>query len=171
MASFLIWFVDGSNILNLDDIGIWAQPTLVVVAILSGCLFVSSIIPDVWKATEGYRLEKREKALRRKRTQDFIEDIPFLTKNEKTILGYLRHHKQKRFNGAADAGRANTLLSKGYIRCILVRGQVFDPNGVPFEVSSLVWEVLEARPDDFPYSPQYSDRSNRVEVYPWHDPS
>lgn len=166
-ACVLIWLVDGSDALSLDDLGSWARPLLVVIAILSGCLFVSSIIPEVWQATESHRLERRSRAHHKKRIQEFIADIPYLTEKEKTILGYLRHYKKKRFTGAQDAGHAATLLSKGYIRYIGVKGQTVSIMDVPFEVSSHVWEVVEARPDDFPHRPEYSDRSKKVEVKPW----
>ncbi|WP_306005602.1 hypothetical protein [Aquicoccus porphyridii] len=168
-ASVLILLVDGSDALNLHKLGSWAQPLVVVVVILSGCLFASSIIAEVWQATESYRLKRQSKAHHKKRVQEFIADIPYLTENEKVILGYLRHYKQKRFTGAHDAGHARTLLSRGYVRYIGVAGQAIDPRDVPFEVSSHVWEVVEARPDDFPHRPKYSDKTKRVEVFPWRE--
>lgn len=167
-ASVLIWIVDGSSTLNLDDIGSWMRPLVVVLMILTGCLFVSSIIPQLWQSTESYRFKRRITAQHEVRVRRFKEDIPYLTEKEKKILGYLRHHKQKRFTGASDAGHATTLLSKGYIRFIGVRGQIVDAMDMPFEVAEHVWEVIEAQPDDFPHVPEFSDRSSgRVEMQPW----
>ncbi|WFE76021.1 hypothetical protein [Roseinatronobacter sp. S2] len=128
-----------------------------------------SIIPEGWKATEGYRIDRRRKAFHTKKKQAFLADIPYLTDKERIILGYLRHHKQKRFTGAQDAGHAVTLLAKGYVQFIGVKGQAIDLLDVPFEVTSYVWEVVEALPDEFPHRPQYSDRSKAVEVHPWRE--
>ena len=168
-AAILILLIDGSDALNLDDLGSWARPLCFVIFILAGCLFVFSVVPEVWKATEGYRLERRRKALYAKCVQDFIADIPYMTDKEKIILGYLRHHKQKRFTAAQDGGHARTLLSKGYVRYIGVKGQAIDLMDVPFEVARHVWEVIEARPNDFPHRPKYSDGRLKAEIQPWRE--
>ena len=169
VASVLIWLFDGSDTLNLDDFGPWARSLSIIVLTLSGCLFASAIIQKSWEATESYRTARQRKKKHRKLVNDFSAQIPYLNEKEKIILGYLRHNNQKRFTGADDAGHARTLLSKGYVRYIAFQGQVVSARDVPFEVSEHVWEVVEARPEDFPHNPEFSNRDNKVEVHPWRE--
>ena len=88
----IVLLIDGTNALNLTDIAIWARPLCIIIFILSGSLFIFSVIPEIWKTTEGYRLDRRRRATRQKYIQEFIKDIPYMTEEEKTILGYLSPH-------------------------------------------------------------------------------
>ncbi|OAN80717.1 hypothetical protein A8B78_10040 [Jannaschia sp. EhC01] len=109
------------------------------------------------------------KARHKKLVEAFTEDIPYLTKKDKFIPGYLRHHKQKRFAAERHAGHARTLFSKGYIYIVAVKGQQVSLLDVPFEVASHVWEVVESRPEDFPHKPERSKRDSRIETHPWRE--
>jgi hypothetical protein len=104
--------------------------------------------------------------------QAFIAEIPFLNEHERKILCYLREKKQKTFDVDQDGGYASTLLGKRYIYFIGQHGQAIDPVRVPVAVAEHVWQVLQERPEDFPYTPEIrSDaRGGKFEVHPWRIP-
>jgi hypothetical protein len=87
------------------------------------------------------------------------------------ILGYLREKKTKSFTADHDGGYAGTLLARGFIRYIGVRGQTFDMDKCPMAVSEHVWKVMEEQPVAFPYEPEYrSTYGKRYEMEPWRIP-
>lgn len=170
VASCVILLIDGTDSLSLSDIGTWARPLITIILVGSGCLFVFSAMSTAWESTTGVRTSWLRKRWYKKRRQDFIDDIRFLTERERKILGYLRHYNQKRFTGTQDGGHARTLVAKGYVHFIGVEGQGVDPMNVPYEVADYVWEVIEARPNDFPHQPVFSSGQARTEVHPWRVP-
>jgi hypothetical protein len=148
--------------------------TLVVYAVLftSGALCAAAIgsaIQDGAKAIWGWVQRRRAKA---KAKQAFVNDIPFLNEKERQILGYLREKRQKTFDVDQDGGYASTLLGKRYIYFIGQTGQTWDPRRVPVAVAEHVWEVMQERPNDFPYRPEFSTegRGPKVEMHPWRIP-
>lgn len=149
---------------------IFFELVLWAVLIFSVCLAAAAAAPHIQQQASNALARRRAAKARELQRQAFIEDIPYLTEHERDILGYLRHHKQKRFSVASDGGYASTLIAKGYVRCIGIKGQQFHANDVPCEVAAFVSEIMEQRPDDFPHRPKYSDRPPRVEVHPWRVP-
>ena len=107
---------------------------------------------------------------RRKARQSFRNYIPFLSEEERKILGYLLAKKQKTFLADHDGGYAATLLARNIVRYVGAPGQSFSIDRCPMVVPDEVWSVMEERPEDFPYKPEYSDDRYRVETEPWRIP-
>jgi hypothetical protein len=104
--------------------------------------------------------------------QAFRDYVPHLTEEERIILGYLREKNQKTFVADHDGGYANMLLARGFVVYIGTRGQSFDIDKVPMAVPDHVWKVIQEMPEQFPYKPEFSDRTRgrKVEVEPWRIP-
>ena len=92
------------------------------------------------------------------------ELIPYMTDQDKAIIGYLLHHNQKMFNADQDGGYAAPLISKGIVRMSGQHGQVMDMTRIPFEIPDHIWKISEQNSSNFPYSPP---PGNETEVYPW----
>jgi hypothetical protein len=96
----------------------------------------------------------------------FIDEIPRMDSRERTIIGYLRHHNQNRFEGRYDGGYASSLLAKGYVLRVSP-GQPYDAFRHPFEVNPALWPIIREREADFPHQPIYQDRMKTTERPPW----
>ena len=112
------------------------------------CLVIALALPlgTGYKAYRVWRYIARTK-------KEVREYIPYMTKKDRDIIGYLLHHKQKMFQTGSDGGYATPLISKGIVRRAAKGGQVVDLLSVPFEIPDHVWAVLEEHRKDFPYLP------------------
>jgi len=90
--------------------------------------------------------------------------IPYMTDQDRMIIGYLLYHKQKMFQAEQDGGYAAPLISKGIIRRSGVHGQAVDLTRMPFEIPDHVWFVLEKNREEFPYKPS---PTGKIEKHPW----
>ncbi len=79
-----------------------------------------------------------------------LEYIPFLTEQEKGILGYLLDHNQKTFTTDTDGGRASTLYARSIVQVLSKPGQSISVLDVPFHVPDHLWDVLEEHRDQLP---------------------
>lgn len=160
-----------SKIGVLPELEPWMVIATWVVVFLCGALAAAAMGSVVqWALQTGWAALQRRRA-RAKLREAFIDDIPFLSERERLILGYLREKKQKTFVADHDGGYAATLLAKRYIYYIGVRGQTFDINKVPMAVAEHVWTVMQERPEDFPYVPEYDTSGRqRHEIIPWRIP-
>lgn len=95
------------------------------------------------------------------------EAIPFMTEQERAIIGYLLHHKRKVFDADDDGGYAASLLGRGFVVILARRGQMLDLTRVPMTVPEPVWEVWEQHKEAFPYEP-VMNRGH--ELHPWRIP-
>lgn len=93
--------------------------------------------------------------------------VPFMTEQERAIIGYLLHHNQKVFDAEDDGGYAASLLGRGFIVILARRGQMVDMTRVPMIVPDTVWEVWQRHKDKFPYKPTMNGGH---EVHPWRIP-
>ena len=149
------------------ELVVWA--VLLVCAALAAASVGSAIqrgVGHLWTLWKRRRARVRAKAA-------FVRDIPYLSDKERQILGYLREKKRKTFDVDQNGGYANTLLGKRHVLFIAQPGQALDPDRMPVTVAEHVWEVLQERPGDFPYTPEYSTDGppkQRVEVSPWRIP-
>ena len=134
----------------------------IALALVSGALAIASIIAS---AAKFFRLRRRfAQWLQRRHDQERLRKyIPFMSNDEKRILGYLLYHRQKTFLAELSGGYAVGLISKGFIRRGLSPGQAFDTNHVPFNVPEHLWSVLQEHQDCFPYAPP----EDGVEKHPW----
>lgn len=95
---------------------------------------------------------KKHLALR-SHAKAFEDYIPYMTEEERAVFAQLLHENRKSFTAADDGGHAATLLGRGFIRVIAVRGQMVSMEDVPFAVPDHIWDVAARRRDDFPYTP------------------
>lgn len=84
--------------------------------------------------------------------RDIGNYIPYMTAQERRIIGYLIAHNQKQFAGEDDGGYAATLIARGIVISALQSGpiQVISTNNVPMRIPDLIWDVLIAHKDHFP---------------------
>jgi hypothetical protein len=117
-------------------------------------------------------LQKREwRQHQQEAEQEFRDYIEHLTDNERQILGYLLAKNQKTFDVADDGGYAASLIARGFVVHLGVRGQILNAHRVPVGVREDVWRVIKEQPDKFPYTPHYSSGPGRkVETHPWRVP-
>lgn len=132
----------------------WVVYGLPLAILITGTLALFGILEFIAARIREKIGDWREQAKRTKRLRQeqeaFRKYIPFMTDDEKRILGYLLQSNQKTFTAPIDGGRAATLLGRGYIR-IGVRGeQMVNQLSVPFFVPDHLWEVLEEHEAEFP---------------------
>lgn len=100
-------------------------------------------------------LKKRREAVERNRKiaehqRKFVEHIPYMTKNELAIFGYLLTHSQKSFTAEMDGGHASSLYKRGFIQTDAQNGHSYGPYEFPFSVPDHIWSVMEEKRDQFP---------------------
>jgi hypothetical protein len=130
--------------------------------VLGGLLWLVSIVstanklfaPKAWLIHWFYT--RKERRLVR-------EYIPHMTPRDKLIIGYLLHHNQKMFTGAADGGSAVTLISRKIVVRAVQGSQIVSGEDMPYAIPDEVWNVLAAHKDQFPYEPPRGE----TEVHPW----
>lgn len=150
----------------------WIELVVYAVMFVCGALAAASLGSAIQRGVgHGWSLWQRRRA-RQKAKEAFIKDIPFLNDRERQILGYLREKKIKTFTADQDGGYASTLLGKRYLYFIGQQAQSFDITRMPVAVAEHVWEVVQERPEDFPYTPVYNTegRGPKIEMHPWRIP-
>ena len=106
-------------------------------------------------------LKKHKEAKDRQQTiaehqRKFAEHIPYMTKNELAIYGYLLTHNQKSFTAEMDGGHASSLYKRGFIQTDAQVGHSYGMSEFPFSVPDHIWSVVEEKRDKF--SSEFSDR-------------
>ncbi len=89
---------------------------------------------------------------------ELAQYIPFMTEQEKAIIGYLLEKRQKVFTAETDASGANTLYARRFVRLAMKGSQPVDPLAVPFHIPDHLWLVLEENKDTFPTGLANSER-------------
>jgi hypothetical protein len=88
--------------------------------------------------------------LARAERADLKRYLPFMSAQEREIIGYLLAKNERVFTADSDAGHAATLLGKRYVR-IAVRGrQEVMQHSVPMEVPEHLWKVFQKNKTMFP---------------------
>jgi hypothetical protein len=162
IASAVIWILIANEVIPTTDSPLWiAIPAIGVVVF--GFLSLGAIggaAVEYFQPGKAFNLW----LAKRRKTQEVRDFIPFMTKKDKEIIGYLLYHNQKVFQTNQDAGYAAPLLSKGIIRIAANRGQVIDTTRVPFEVPDYIWQVLESHRESFAYAPP---KPGEKQIHPW----
>ena len=102
-----------TGVIPTSDSPLWvALPALG--ALICGVLALASIGDALIKAIKpAARIDRRRRIrLNQKCAEAFI---PYMTKKDKEIIGYLLHHNQKMFQAGLTGGYAAPLISKGII--------------------------------------------------------
>ena len=82
-------------------------------------------------------------------------------REEREIIAYLLHRRERMFTADLDGGHPTTLISRGIVRRALRQGQAFDSSDVPMEIPRPVWNVIKTMKKQFPYS------GDEDEPHPW----
>jgi hypothetical protein len=151
-----------SHIGLLPPLPDWATLVVWFIGLICGCLAVASwcsaaynFFPlhiwylhyqGIWRAKRGLH-----------------KYIPYMTPEEKEIIGYLLAKNQKTFTAAADGGHGATLLSRGIIIVLAQHGQQLDSENIPMTIPDPLWDVFVKRKKEFPYSPPTIGE----ESHPW----
>jgi hypothetical protein len=136
----------------------------VIVFLICGSLAVASVVSATLKffPMQTWLLHWINRRKAKRAVRDYI---PYMTKRERTIIGYLLAKNQKMFTAASDGGYAATLLSRGII-CVAARNQLVDMLHVPMMIPDDVWDVLIEHKQQFPYS--FTPKTHGdVEPHPW----
>jgi hypothetical protein len=116
------------------------------------CLSFASILSALAKAIPAKRWFSQWS--RRRKVRKSVEDyIPFMTDNDKRIIGYLLNRNQKTFTAALDGGYATTLIARGIVAASPRPGQIFPHDDLPFSIPDEVWQVLCEHRSSFPAPP------------------
>lgn len=82
--------------------------------------------------------------------RQFAEHIPYMTKNELAIYGYLLTNNQKSFTAEMNGGHASSLYKRGFIQTDAQGGHSYGISEFPFSVPDHIWSVVEENRDKFP---------------------
>ena len=161
VAFLAFWGLVRTGAIPRSDSPLWeALPALG--ALICGALTLASIV-EARKPVA--RIDRwRRMRLDQRRAEDFI---PYMTKEDEAIIGYLLHHNQKTFQVGMTGDYAAPLISRGIVRQELQHGQTFDLGEVPFSVPDHIWVVLERNRGSFPYTPP----EGTTEPPPWKEPN
>jgi hypothetical protein len=96
--------------------------------------------------------------------QRIVDEIQYMTDDEREIIAYLLAHNQRMFTNTPDCGHASTLVSKGIVVRAVRDGQVFTYFEMPFRIPDHVWDVLKRHQGKFPYDPPPQGKTER---HPW----
>lgn len=77
--------------------------------------------------------------------------LPYMTEDDRKIVGHLLHHNRKTFSGAIDGGLARELIARGIVNTAIRPGYSYDQLHIPFVVNDEAWAVLVEHKDQFPF--------------------
>ncbi|MEO0336885.1 MAG: hypothetical protein AAF202_10845 [Pseudomonadota bacterium] len=142
VACTVIWILDGSATLNLKDVGIWLRPVILIIWVVSGCLFVASIISQTW--TTGTAYWKRRTDTKEAETK------------EKSIVAQLDHLSEKETYEAAKALKGGSPSFESWAHStgagqLMAKGLIYSPLGTyhqdhfPYTFHDFAWEALQEK--------------------------
>jgi len=155
LACGVIWLLDQSETLNLDEIAPWVRPLVIVLWAGSGCLFAATLAGDAWAfgaALFKKRAEKtalmEEQAAQEKAAQE----------KQEAALKYLDQLSEKENYEAAKALKGNSPSFESWAHAtgtgqLIAKGLIYSPQGTynqdhfPFTFYDFAWEALQERRD------------------------
>jgi hypothetical protein len=153
VALCVFWLLLRSDVLPPSDSPFVVYGLPFAILITAGLGF-ASLVEQVakWvKATLEKYLKARDQEQRLEDHQrKFAEHIPYMTKNELAIYGYLLAHSRKSFTAEMDGGHAASLYKRGFIQTDAQNGHSYGPFAFPFSVPDHIWSVMEEKRDQFP---------------------
>jgi len=155
-----LWWLVKSKVLPPFE-PTWIIHVVVLGFLLSVALTLAAVLSEL---TKPLGVWTRRHLAKRELVMSAENAVPFMTKEERAIIGYLLHHKRKVFEGDLDGGYAASLMGRGFVTILSRRGQMLDYEQVPMTIPEPVWEVWERHKDKFPYKPVMNDGH---EVHPW----
>lgn len=122
-----------------------------------GTILAAIVFSALWVASIGSTASKWSTAptawTLRNHAKAFENYIPHMNEEERAVFAQLLQKNHKSFTADIDGGHAATLISRGFIQLISVRGQSVSHEDAPFAVPDHIWDVAIRRKDAFPYIP------------------
>lgn len=153
VACALIWFLDGTDVLNLDDVVSWLRPVILIIWVGSGCLFGASLVGEIWGAGAAY-LKKRGET--KDAAAKEIAALKAKDERRKAIVAHLDQLSEKETYEAAKALKGGSPSFESWAHStgagqLIAKGLVYSPQGTfnqdhfPFTFYDFAWEGLQER--------------------------
>ena len=150
IGCLLVYVLDRSGELVLADIGTWVRPVIVLVGILSGCLFFASILSDGWQASVRFwrsHSESRDKEKAETEARErALKHLDQLSEQELYMVCEAIRENSPSFTSWAYISAGAQLVDKGLL--IQHQGR-FHTDHWPYTFHDFVWEEIEKRQDEF----------------------
>ena len=137
-------------LLRLQILPPWNSPFVVyglpLAILITAGLGLASLIEQLVKSATAAL--KRRRAAREndqkiaEHQRKFVEHIPYMTKDERAIFGYLLTNSQKSFTAEMDGGHAASLYKRQFIQTDAQVGLSYGLYEFPFSVPDHIWSVL-----------------------------
>lgn len=135
----------------------WVLQLAAFLGLLSAALWVLLAGHAVWR---GASAGVRNWSERRQARKQVAAYIPYMTEQEREIIGCLLERNQKSFTCALDGGHATTLIARGIVVQATRPGRTYDTDDIPMVIPEDVWKVLDANREEFP-------QQHTGEIDPW----
>lgn len=151
-AMCAFWFLMRQGIIPPWDnpIVIYGLPLAILVT-GSLALFglIEFVVGEARKIFRSMASRRATKLRLEKEQQDLREYLPFLSDEERVVLGWLVEFQRKSFTAPIDGGNVVTLIHRRIVRSGLSGGQMFDPLDAPFYIPDHLWPILEEEFSDW----------------------
>ena len=153
VACAVIWFLDGTETLNLDDVASWLRPVILIIWVGSGCLFVASLVGNAWAAGAAYlkrRAESKSTAAKE------AAEVKAKDEHRNAIIARLDHLSEKENYEAAKALKEGSPSFESWEHSTgagQLKGKdlIYSPQGTyhqdhfPFTFFDFAWKALQER--------------------------
>ena len=153
VACAVIWFLDGTDSLKLDDVASWLRPVVLIIWVGSGCLFGATLVGDAWSAGATYlnkRTETKDAAARK------AAEVKAKDDRRNAIIINLNHLSEKENYEAAKALKGGSPSFESWAHStgagqLIAKGLLYSPQGTynqdhfPFTFYDFAWEALQER--------------------------
>lgn len=153
VACAVIWLLDGSDSLNLDDVASWLRPVILIIWISSSCLFGASLLGEAWTAGAAH-LRKRAAAKdtaakeaaelqkRNEQRQALVSQLDHLSERETHEAAKALKGGSPSFETWAYSPGAGHLIAKGLVYSL---SGTYNQEQFPFIFHDFAWEALLER--------------------------
>lgn len=153
LALGLFWLLLRFEVLppSISPFVIYGLPLAILVTARLGLASLIEKLANLAASTlKKYKETKQRQQKIEEHQRKFAEHIPYMTKNELAIYGYLLAQSQKSFTAEMDGGHASSLYKRGFIQSDALTGHGYGMTEFPFSVPDHIWLVVEENRDKFP---------------------
>lgn len=145
VSSIMIFILHGAGKLELDDIGKWVSPLVVIVGVVSGCLFVSSIFSS-WLKFFSEKLNvikfKKLEVIENKKILNYLDG---LSERELYMICHAIRGGSSSFCWSSQASEKAQLESKGLLYSV---PGYYKTHSWPLIFHDFVWEEIQQRKEE-----------------------